>query len=440
MLASCNVQYLTPVCPLPLPAPTPPASVQTASPERPVPPTPPRSHPWLRRLVVLAAALVVLTAGFAGLVLAITAEPAGARATGARLERMKRSPQWGGAAFTNPWPRIDGPPGKLLQRWVLGGSAFAIPDQALPVRARSSADFDVAPTDGLRVTWLGHSTLIVEIDGARVLIDPVWGERASPVGFAGPARWYAPPLPLSELPRIDAVILSHDHYDHLDMVTVKALADHDLAWVVPLGIGAHLEKWGVPPSRITELDWWDDTRVGDLLLTSTPARHFSGRAATLADQNASLWSGWALTGPAHRVFYSGDTAMHAAFEQIGDTLGPFDLTLIESGAYNEMWADVHLGPEQAVWAHQLVRGDVMMPVHWGMFDLALHGWTEPIERVLAAADRAGVTVAFPQPGGMVEPGLPLPTERWWPAVPWDTVEQAPAYSSGVAAIPGYPGG
>jgi L-ascorbate metabolism protein UlaG (beta-lactamase superfamily) len=394
---------------------------------------------WLRRLLVAGAVLIGGAVGFVGLVLALTAEPAGARATGARLERMKQSPQWGGAAFTNPWPRVDGPPGQMVQRWITGGSEFAEPAGPLPVQALTSAAFDAAPADGLRVTWLGHSTMIVEIDGSRVLIDPVWGDRASPVSFAGPARWYAPPLPLSDLPRIDAIVLSHDHYDHLDVLTVKALADRDLEWVVPLGIGAHLESWGVPSDRITELDWWDEARVGDLRLTCTPARHFSGRAATLADQNATLWAGWALTGPAHRVFYSGDTAMHDAFVRIGEQLGPFDLTLIESGAYNQMWADVHLGPEQAVWAHQLVRGELMMPVHWGMFDLAMHGWTEPVERVLAAADRAGVSVALPRPGGMVEPGVTVPGERWWPEVPWEPADQAPVFSSEVASIQGYPG-
>jgi L-ascorbate metabolism protein UlaG (beta-lactamase superfamily) len=228
---------------------------------------------------------------------------------------------------------------------------------------------------------------------------------------------------------VDAVVISHDHYDHLDVPTVKALAARGARWVVPLGVGAHLRAWGVPEARITELDWWEAARVGDLTLTATPARHFSGRG--LGDADRTLWAGWAIAGPAHRVFYSGDTALHEEFAEIGRRLGPFDLTMIESGAYDALWADVHLGPEQAVLAHRLVRGDVMLPVHWGLFDLALHGWTEPMERVLVAARRAGVRVASPRPGGMVEPSALGAVERWWPAVPWRTAEEAPAWSSGV---------
>jgi L-ascorbate metabolism protein UlaG (beta-lactamase superfamily) len=287
-------------------------------------------------------------------------------------------------------------------------------------------------TAELRVTWLGHSTLLLEIDGHRVLIDPVWGERASPFSFMGPQRFYAPLLPLAELPPIDAVIISHDHYDHLDVPTVKALATRGVQWVVPLGVGAHLESWGVAAGQITELDWWGNTVVQGLTVTATPARHFSGRG--LGDAGRTLWAGWAIAGPAHRVFYSGDTALHDQFTAIGDKLGPFDLTMIEAGAYDALWADVHLGPEQAVLAHQLVRGTVMLPVHWGMFDLALHGWTEPMERVLVAAQRAGVRVASPRPGDMVEPSRVGAPERWWPATPWVPVEQAPAYSTGVGAL------
>jgi L-ascorbate metabolism protein UlaG (beta-lactamase superfamily) len=295
------------------------------------------------------------------------------------------------------------------------------------VERRSGADFATPPASGLRVTWLGHSTLLLELDGARVLIDPVWGERASPFTFAGPRRFFAPPLPIEQLPWVDAIVLSHDHYDHLDLPTVKALASRGERWIVPLGVGAHLRAWGIAPARITELDWWDSTAAGALTITATPARHFSGRS--LDDRDRTLWAGWALRGPRHRVFYSGDTALHEEFDDIGERLGPFDLTLIESGAYNPMWADVHLGPEQAVLAHRLVRGDVMLPVHWGMFDLALHGWTEPMERVVVAAERAGVRVASPRPGGMVEPARVTGVERWWPTVPWETAAEAPVWSS-----------
>jgi L-ascorbate metabolism protein UlaG (beta-lactamase superfamily) len=317
----------------------------------------------------------------------------------------------------------------MLREFVFGGSAYRFPDAPLPVLRRSAADYRTPPASGLRVTWLGHSTLLLEIDGRRVLIDPVWGERASPFTFMGPRRFFAPPLPLDQLPAIDAVVISHDHYDHLDVPTVRALVGRGVRWVVPLGVGAHLRAWGVPEARVTELDWWEAVEVQGLTVTATPARHFSGR--WLDDGDRTLWAGWAFAGPAHRAFYSGDTALHDEFDDIGARLGPFDLTMIESGAYDALWADVHLGPEQAVLAHRQVRGDVMLPVHWGLFDLALHGWTEPMERVLAAAGRAGVRVASPRPGGMVEPAALGAAERWWPAVPWRTAEEAPAWSSGV---------
>jgi L-ascorbate metabolism protein UlaG (beta-lactamase superfamily) len=281
----------------------------------------------------------------------------------------------------------------------------------------------------IRVSRLGHSTLLLEVDGRRVLIDPVWGERASPLTFLGPKRFFAPPLPLAELPAVDVVVISHDHYDHLDLPTVKALAARGVRWVAPVGVGAHLRAWGVAERDVTELDWWDAVQVRGLTITATPARHFSGRG--LGDRDRTLWAGWAVAGPTHRVFYSGDTAFHDEFVAIGRRLGPLDITMIEAGAYSALWADVHLGPEQAVLAQRLPRGDGMLPVHWGPFDLALHGCTEPMERVLVAARAAGVRVASPRPGGMVEPALAEPADRWWPEVPWQTAAEAPVRSSGV---------
>ena len=360
----------------------------------------------------------------------LIARPAlGARAEGDALARVESSPQWRDGAFRNRLRRIDGPFGRMMREFWFGGSKYRTPDAPIAVLARKANDFAVAPTSGLRITWLGHSTLLLEIDGRRLLIDPVWGERASPFTFLGPKRFFPPPLPLSELPPVDAVLISHDHYDHLDMPTVKGLVGRNTRYVVPLGVGAHLLSWGVPARNVTELDWWQADTIAGLTLTATPARHFSGRGLT--DQGKTLWAGWAIHGPVHRVFYSGDTALDDFFVEIGNRLGPFDLTMIEAGAYNAMWADVHLGPEQAVLAHKLVRGDVMLPVHWGLFDLALHGWTEPIERVIVAAQTGGITVLSPQPGEMIEPSSPPPLRRWWPAVPWETVQQAPAYSSGV---------
>ena len=356
----------------------------------------------------------------------------GAAANGPRRARVEQSPQWQGGAFMNTLPRVDGPAGQMIQSWLFGGSDHREPSSVLPIEARRRSDYDTPPASGLRVTWLGHSTLLVEIDGARVLIDPVFGERASPFSFSGPKRWYAPPLPLSELPPIDVIVISHDHYDHLDADFVRAMASSGVRFAVPLGIGAHLESWGIAPDRIAELDWWQETTVGALTLTATPARHFSGR--WINDQGQTLWCGWAMRGPAHRAYYSGDTAMFGGFNDVGQRLGPFDVTMVEAGAYDRQWADVHLGPEQAVLAHQMVKGGVFIPVHWGLFDLALHGWTEPIERVVVAAEAAGVTIASPRPGERIEPASVTGVVRWWPQVPWQTVAEAPAWSSNVEEL------
>lgn len=385
---------------------------------------------WLKRLVVLALLFVIVAVG--GLLLALPAM--GHDPEGEDLARISKSPQYKGDRFDNALERIDGPMGTMLSEWLAGGSEHRVPAAPPAPQRRRKADFDSPPASGLRVTWLGHSTLILEIDGRRILIDPVWGPRASPLTFIGPERWYAPPLPLDELPEIDAILISHDHYDHLDYPTVQQLVALDTKWFVPLGIRSHLEAWGIAPERIVELDWWGQEFVKDLAITCTPARHFSGRGF---QQNTTLWSGWAVVGPKHRVFYSGDTAMHPEFLEIGERLGPFDLAMMETGAYDALWSDVHLGPEQAVRATRLVRSKTLLPLHWGLFDLALHGWTEPIERVRVAGDREGVRIVMPPPGGMIEPTTTsTPTAKWWPDVPWQTFEEAPCPSTSVDALNG----
>jgi L-ascorbate metabolism protein UlaG (beta-lactamase superfamily) len=284
--------------------------------------------------------------------------------------------------------------------------------------------FATPPPSGLRVTWFGHSSLLLEIDGHRFLMDPMWSERVGPVGWAGPKRWYPPPIALADLPAVDAVIISHDHYDHLDYGTVKALTATGVRFIVPLGVGAHLARWGVAEDKITELDWWQGLSLGDLRVTATPARHASGRTL-IFDNDATLWAGYALVGPKHRVYFSGDTGLFPGLKEIGARLGPFDLTMIEVGQYDAAWPDWHSGPEQAVRAHQMVGGRVMLPIHWGLFALASHGWTEPIERTLVAAQKSGVVVMTPKPGESVDPTAPPAVNRWWPSLPWKTAEQAP---------------
>ncbi|GEJ56592.1 MBL fold metallo-hydrolase [Anaeromyxobacter diazotrophicus] len=353
----------------------------------------------------------------------------GASPEGARRARMEHSPQWKGGRFENPQPLHDDLWG-ALRDITFRGSAHRTPKGPVPVEALDPKRFLTAPHGGLRVTWLGHSTLLVELDGRRVLVDPVWGERASPVSWMGPRRFYAPLLPLDQVPAVDAVVISHDHYDHLDEPTIRAMRSWSTAFVVPLGVGAHLAAWGVPEARIVELDWWESARLGDLEIVATPARHASGRSL-LSGRNATLWAGFALVGPRHRVYYSGDTGFFPGFADIGRRLGPFDLAMIEAGAYGRSWPDWHLGPEQAVRAAELVRAKVLLPVHWALFNLAYHGWTEPAERVLAAARGAELRVTLPRPGQSVEPDALPALARWWPEAPWKTAEEDPIVPTGL---------
>jgi L-ascorbate metabolism protein UlaG (beta-lactamase superfamily) len=341
----------------------------------------------------------------------------GANPTGDRLARIQRSPQFRDGKFRNPVETNKMVPGAfwtMLRRQFTGGEQ-RVPPAAPPIDTLTTASFAQPPASGLRVTWLGHATALIEIDGHRVLVDPVWSGRASPSQRFGPKRFHPPPIPLHALPRLDAIVLTHDHYDHLDMAAVQMLmgsvTQERVPFIAPLGVGAHLERWGIVASRITELDWWETTTVGRLTLAAGSARHFSGRGPTGGDR--TLWASWSIIGPAHRVFHSGDTGPFDAIAENGRRYGPFDLTMIKIGAYGETWPDIHLTPEQAVRAHTLVQGRLLLPIHWGTFNLAHHAWSEPAERVLAAATVSGVPIVIPRPGQPVEPATPPRVVEWW---------------------------
>ena len=385
------------------------------------------------RTLLSLVALVIL--GVFGMTMSAGDRP-GDPPSGARLEKIKESPQWNEEAgrFSNELGQFRASFWEMSRKYFFGGANHREPKSGVPFVETDVNLFASPPASGLRVTWLGHSSFIIELDGARVLIDPVWGERVSPFTWAGPTRFHPPPLPLSALPEIDAVLISHDHYDHLDHETVLALKDRSLTWLVPLGVGSHLEYWGIPSGEIKELDWWDEYVVKGVKMTATPARHFSGRSVLFNDENATLWCGWALTGSKRRLFYSGDTALHPEFAEIGHRLGPFDVTIMEVGAYNAMWPDVHLGPEQAVLAHTLVKGKVMLPAHWGLFDLALHAWTEPAERVISAAQTLNVPLVMVRPGGTYDAGSPPTVDRFWPDLPYENVESDPVWSTEVDGL------
>ena len=367
-----------------------------------------------------AAALAALAA-FSGAALALGRSTGwlasfGARASGARLDRMRRSSRWAQGRFHNPMQTatlLRGSAGRMLHM-QLSERQPRYPRRPIAVVQRRRADFDSPPASGLRVTWIGHATVLLEIGGARVLTDPVWSERVSPSTLVGPSRFFEPPIALSDLPPIDVVLLSHDHYDHLDRATIQALAPGGATFVAPLGVGAHLERWGVPASRIRELDWGERTELAGVTFAATPARHFSGRG--FWDRDATLWCSWVVASGPHRVFYSGDSGYFDGFREIGREHGPFDLTLMSLGAYAPTWPLIHMTPEELVQAHVDLKGELLVPVHWATFNLAFHGWNEPAIRMAAAARRVGARFSVPRPGQQVEPaGLRVDAdeEEWW---------------------------
>lgn len=343
----------------------------------------------------------------------------GADPAGERLERVRRSPNHVDGAFRNPVPTrtmLPGSAGPLLRAgFDREGRARRAPAAPVPLYRPAPGELSAVPASGLRLTWMGHSSVLADIDGHRVLFDPVWGERCSPFPFAGPRRLHPAPVPLAEVGGIDAVVISHDHYDHLDMPTVRALAASGALFAVPLGVGAHLEHWGIPAGRIAELDWHESAGVAGLTLTATPARHFCGRG--LRGGMRTLWASWAVAGPRHRVFHSGDTGYFPGFAETGRAHGPFDATMIQIGAYSEYWPEIHMLPEDGVRAHADLSGGAplgtMLPIHWGTFNLAPHPWSEPAERTSAAAREAGVRIALPLPGQPFEPAGDVPDGPWW---------------------------
>ena len=319
-------------------------------------------------------------------------------------------------AFTNEEPtEVGGSPGAMWE-FIFGNGALIVPNCALPLFEQGPAVLARAPASGLRITWLGHSSTLVEIDGKRVLTDPMWSERASPSSAVGPQRFHPPPIPLADLPPIDAVVVSHDHYDHLDMATIQALAQRGVVMHVPLGIGAHLDRWGVPAAQIVEHVWWQESDIGGgVRIISTPSRHFSGRG--LLNRNSTLWTSWSLVGPQHRVFFSGDSGQTPAFACIGERFGPFDVAMLEIGEWHPSWGTIHMGPDGALKAFQALGARRLFPVHWATFALGLHAWSEPAETLVTHGEALGVHPLTPMLGQPVEPTEDPDTPRWWRSLP-----------------------
>lgn len=324
------------------------------------------------------------------------------------------SPQFQNCTFANP-PNPSAPPSAsgwaIWTRFLFNSKVGTVPVDAIPVRPLTAAQLDALDAEANHVVRLGHSSHLLKLRGKFWLIDPVFGERASPFSFAGPKRFHAPPLALQQLPPIEGVILSHDHYDHLDVPTIEYLAGRAQRYFVPLGVKARLVDMGVPPERVQEFDWWQGASHAGVQLTATPSQHFSGR--TLTDRNRTLWASWVLDVGGQRLFYSGDSGYFAGFKQIGEHFGGFDLALMENGAYDDHWPAVHMTPEQSMQAFQDLRGKVLFSVHNSTFDLAFHRWHEPLDRLAALAAAQGVELATPEIGEVLTVGAARANRRWW---------------------------
>ena len=328
---------------------------------------------------------------------------------GARLERMRMSRQFHGGRFENTPPYVSNfsLTGEMKSFF---GDEVREPTFEVPVVPIAPADLERPVAPGLRAWWLGHASVLLEIDGVRILTDPMLSLRASPFQFIGPARLHAAPLALRDLKNIDAVVISHDHFDHLDMDTIKALARGGTQFFVGLGIGAHLERWDVPPAQIHEMDWWEHAQVRGVTIHCTPARHYSGRKSM---DNSTLWASWMLKGPQHSAYFSGDTGYAGHFREVRERLGAPELALIKIGAYGATWLDIHMDPESAVRAHRDLGATTLLPVHWATFNLAYHAWAEPILRSVAAARTQGAQIVTPRPGEKFESGVPFVNQAWY---------------------------
>ncbi len=351
------------------------------------------------------------------MLLAHTTTPALNPAGRISLQKLEESHQYrngkfrgNGKAFTPSFPAF------AATTWdFLFTRNDRTPANSLPRTPVDLSHFNHPGNDQLIITWLGHSSLMVNIDGYKILMDPVFENRIS---LVGPTRFDGNvPLDITQLPQLDGVIISHDHYDHLNKYTVQQIQAKTRVFIVPLQVGARLEKWGIPREKIVELDWWEEILLeGKLRIAATPAQHFSGRGLT--DRNKTLWASWVISGPAHNIFFSGDSGYFDGFKQIGRKYGPFDMTFLECGAYNTAWHPVHMFPEETVRAHLDLGGEILHPVHWATFNLSLHPWYEPMERLTAAAGKAGIKTVTPVVGATTVLGNPITATTWWrPVMP-----------------------
>lgn len=329
------------------------------------------------------------------------------------IQRIQHSPQFSAGKFRNEqttqvfsWSKIWA----VANDYFLNKSNNSVPKTSPLIQTLTVDAFDPSNTNTVSFARLGHSSLLIQLSGKFFLTDPVFSNRVSPVQWLGPKRFHPVPFNIDSLKEIEAVIISHNHYDHLDEGSIKQLKDKVNHFIVPLGIGDKLLAWGVDRHKITQLDWWENIQLNNIEIVSTPAQHFSGRGITDSDQ--TLWSSWVIRNSQHSLYFSGDTGYFPGFKEIGNQYGPFDYAFMECGAYNELWRDIHMMPEDSLQAFKDVKGKVMVPIHNGTFDLSTHAWFDPMEQITKLAQDHNIALLLPQMGQLVNPSV-VAHFAWW---------------------------
>ena len=334
----------------------------------------------------------------------------GANPTGEKLEKISQSEHYQGDQFVNEVETsMDMGPAKMWETSQAYMTANYT-DPALPLPVKFAKTRSLNEDTAAFLTWYGHSAFLLEMEGKKILIDPMLGDAAAPVSFFSKRYAYQQAIDLEDLKNIDAVLISHDHYDHLDYPTIDKIKGEVGHFYVPLGLGSHLERWGVSPENITELDWWESAQLDQIELTAAPARHFSGRGFT---RNKTFWNSYVIKGKHQNIYFSGDGGYAEHFKEKSKKYGPFDLALVECGQYNKNWAEIHMMPEESVQAAIDIQAREMMPIHWGAFRLALHDWTDPVLRSKAAAVEKGIGFVSPYIGQRFQVGAPGVWSDWW---------------------------
>ncbi|QKZ13159.1 MBL fold metallo-hydrolase [Spirosoma sp. KUDC1026] len=362
-----------------------------------------------KRLLATTVLIVALLAVLAFLVMQLSTF--GANPSGERLERIKRSPNYKNGSFQNLSPTAV--IAENTSYWQTARDFFNKPKDNVPPAPLPSVktDLKALPDNKTTVVWFGHSSYLIKSKGTTILADPVFSGNASPVSFFGSAYPGSNVYDVASMPTIDMLVLSHDHYDHLDFATIVKLIPKVKMFYTGLGVGAHLQRWGVPADRIVEFDWWDTQQLSpDIELTATPARHFSGRSLA---RGKTLWTSYVLNLHGDKLFLGGDSGYDTHFRKIGDKFGPFDLAILECGQYGEGWPDIHMFPEQTAQAALDLRAKALLPVHWAKFSLANHSWNEPVQRLLASEAAQGLDITTPRIGEPIIIGAANPKAAWW---------------------------